>query len=126
MESPTFDIIFAGGEFACDCRGLQTHAHSTLGGTAACVVAGRLAALDPSLKILIIEGGHHSRDVPFHVHPCRYVEHLAPSTTTLSAYAGKPSTHLDGRSVVITCGRSVGGGSAVNCGSNCKQLAAHA
>ncbi|KAG8212842.1 GMC oxidoreductase-domain-containing protein [Butyriboletus roseoflavus] len=83
-------------------------------GTTACVIAGRLAATEPSLKILIVESGQHSRDVPIHVHPCRCVEHLAPYATTLSSHVGKPSTHLDGRTPVIQSGRAVGGGSAVN------------
>ncbi|KAG8212846.1 hypothetical protein J3R82DRAFT_11163 [Butyriboletus roseoflavus] len=95
-----FDVIFAGGEF--------------IGGTTACVVAGRLAAADPSLKILIVESGQHSRDLPIHVHPCRYIENIALKTTTISFHVGKPSTHLDGRVPVFQSGRAVGGGSAVN------------
>ena len=85
------------------------------GGTAACVIAGRLTATDPSLKLLIIESGQHSRDVPRHVQPCRYVENIAPDSTTVSVHIGKPSAHLNGRRPVVQCGRSVGGGSAVNC-----------
>ena len=90
-------------------------AHPTPGGTTACVVAGRLTATDPSLRILIIESGQHSRDVPSHVQPCRYVEHLAPNSTTLSSHVGKPSTHLNGRGPILVSGRGVGGGSTVNC-----------
>ena len=90
-------------------------AHPTPGGTTACVVAGRLTATDPSLRILIIESGQHSRDVPSHVQPCRYVQHLAPDSTTLSPYIAKPSTHLNGRGIAVACGRGVGGGSTVNC-----------
>ncbi|KAI9571645.1 GMC oxidoreductase-domain-containing protein [Boletus coccyginus] len=94
--SSEFDIIFAGG------------------GTTACVTAGRLAAADPSLKILIAESGQHSRDLPCHVQPCRCVENLAPNSTTVSFHVAKPSPHLNGRAVVVPCGRSVGGGSTVN------------
>ncbi|KAG9316082.1 hypothetical protein JVU11DRAFT_3753 [Chiua virens] len=94
--SSTFDIIFAGG------------------GTTACVVAGRLIAADPNLRILIIESGQHSRDVPIHTQPCRFVEHFKPNTTTLSFHAGKASADLNGRTPFIGCGKSVGGGSAVN------------
>ncbi|KAG1904334.1 uncharacterized protein F5891DRAFT_1184545 [Suillus fuscotomentosus] len=43
-----FDIVFAGG------------------GTTACVVAGRLAAYDPSLRILILEAGQHTLNKPIH------------------------------------------------------------
>ncbi|KAH0833408.1 hypothetical protein J3R83DRAFT_12521 [Lanmaoa asiatica] len=94
--SPGFDIIFAGG------------------GTTACVIAGRLAAADPSLKILVVESDQHSRNLPIHVQPCRFVEHQAPRTTILSTHVGKPSTHLNGRTAAVRCGRCVGGGSAVN------------
>lgn len=114
-----FDIIFAGGEDVCALvyviffsLGIQ---RSTPGGTTACVVAGRLAAADPSLKILIVESGQHTRDVPLHVQPCRFLENLAPNSTTVSFHVAKPSSHLNGRAAVVPCGRSVGGGSAINC-----------
>lgn len=85
------------------------------GGTTACVIAGRLASADPSLRILILESGQHSRDVPRHVQPARYAENLAPDSTTVSRYIAKPSAHLNGRAAIVSCGRAVGGGSTVNC-----------
>ncbi|KAF9219456.1 alcohol oxidase [Gyrodon lividus] len=91
-----FDIIFAGG------------------GTTACVIAGRLTAADPSLKILIVESGQHSRDLPIHVQPCQFVANLAPTSTTVSFQVGRPSEYLNGRAPILQCGRSVGGGSTVN------------
>ncbi|KAF9219422.1 alcohol oxidase [Gyrodon lividus] len=91
-----FDIIFAGG------------------GTTACVIAGRLAAADPSLKILVVESGQHSRDLPIHVQPSQFVANLAPTSTTMSCLVGRPSQHLNERSPLSMCGRSVGGGSTVN------------
>ncbi|KAJ3781423.1 hypothetical protein GGU10DRAFT_336372 [Lentinula aff. detonsa] len=54
----TYDIVFAGG------------------GTTACIIAGRLAQADPSLKILIIEAGSHSFDLHHHVQPARYLNSL--------------------------------------------------
>ncbi|KIJ11507.1 alcohol oxidase, partial [Paxillus involutus ATCC 200175] len=84
------------------------------GGTTACVVAGRLAAADPSLKILVVESGQHSRDLPIHVQPCQFIANLAPDSTTVSFHVGKPSEHLNGRAPIMQCGRSVGGGSTVN------------
>lgn len=39
------------------------------GGITACVVAGRLAARDPSLRILILEGGQHALEEAAHVQP---------------------------------------------------------
>jgi len=58
------DVIFAGG------------------GTAACVAAGRLARADPSLKILLIEGGPDNFQDPTVVHPAAFLNHLAPESKT--------------------------------------------
>ncbi|KAJ3968016.1 alcohol oxidase-like protein [Lentinula raphanica] len=91
-----FDIIFGGG------------------GTAACVAAGRLAAANPTLRILLIEAGEHTKNEDAHVQPGRYFGHLSPASTTLKFHVGKPSPSLAGRSLVIPTGRCVGGGSSVN------------
>ncbi|KIK39679.1 GMC oxidoreductase [Suillus luteus UH-Slu-Lm8-n1] len=91
-----FDIVFAGG------------------GTAACVVAGRLAAYDPSLKILILEAGQHSLNKPIHVQPYQYPFNQAPTSTTVTFNIGNPSPSLNGRAPIVPCGRCVGGGSCVN------------
>ncbi|KAK1222865.1 hypothetical protein PQX77_014287 [Marasmius sp. AFHP31] len=92
----TFDLIFAGG------------------GTTACVVAGRLAAADPSLRILLLEAGMHVRDNPTHVQPARYYSNLVAPGKTLSFHVAKPSPALNGRSPIVPTGRCVGGGSSVN------------
>ncbi|KAG9316088.1 GMC oxidoreductase-domain-containing protein [Chiua virens] len=94
--SSEYDVIFAGG------------------GTAACVTAGRLIATNPSLRILVVESGNHSRDVPSHVQPCRFIEHVADGSTTVTRHKSNRSKFLGGRSVVVFSGHSVGGGSAVN------------
>ncbi|KAJ4467035.1 GMC oxidoreductase-domain-containing protein [Lentinula aciculospora] len=91
-----FDIVFGGG------------------GTAACVAAGRLAAANPTLRILILEAGEHTKDEESHVQPGRYFGHLSPTSTTLDFHVGKPSKSLAGRSLVIPSGRCIGGGSSVN------------
>ncbi|PFH48754.1 GMC oxidoreductase [Amanita thiersii Skay4041] len=97
MSSDTvYDIIFAGG------------------GAAACVTAGRLAAADPSLKILIIEAGPHIRDVPDHVQPALYFRNLARAADTFSLHLSQPSQSLGGRGVVVPSGRCLGGGSGIN------------
>ncbi|KAJ8585898.1 glucose-methanol-choline oxidoreductase [Rhizopogon salebrosus TDB-379] len=93
---PEFDIIFAGG------------------GTTACVVAGRLAACDPSLKILILEAGPHTLNKAAHVQPYLYSSHLSPKSTTFTFNLGNPSPRLNGRAPIVSCGRCVGGGSSVN------------
>ncbi|KAG2344723.1 alcohol oxidase [Suillus weaverae] len=94
--SSEFDIIFAGG------------------GSTACVVAGRLAACDPSLRILILEGGQHSLNKAAHVQPYQYFTHQAPTSTTMTFNIGNPSPHLNGRAPIVHCAHCVGGGSSVN------------
>ncbi|EIN08874.1 alcohol oxidase [Punctularia strigosozonata HHB-11173 SS5] len=84
------------------------------GGTAAGVIAGRLAAADSNLRILVLEAGPHTRDQLIHTQPARYLAHLAPTSTTVRFYVGKPSEHLGGRQVVVPCGACLGGGSSVN------------
>ncbi|KAG2113891.1 GMC oxidoreductase-domain-containing protein [Suillus discolor] len=91
-----FDIVFAGG------------------GTTACVVAGRLAAYDPSLRILILEAGQHSLNKSIHVQPSQAYLNQAPTSTTVTFNIGNPSSRLNGRAPIVPSGRCIGGGSCVN------------
>ncbi|KAG2090360.1 GMC oxidoreductase-domain-containing protein [Suillus discolor] len=91
-----FDIVFAGG------------------GTTACVVAGRLAAYDPSLRILILEAGQHTLNKPIHVQPYQYPFNQATTSTTVTFNIGNPSPRLNGRAPIVPSGRCVGGCSCVN------------
>ncbi|KAG2132294.1 GMC oxidoreductase-domain-containing protein [Suillus bovinus] len=91
-----FDIVFAGG------------------GTTACVIAGRLAVYDPSLRILILEAGQHSLNKPIHVQPFQSPFNQAPTSTTVTFNIGNPSPRLNGRVPIVPSGRCVGGGSCVN------------
>jgi alcohol oxidase len=103
-----------------------------LGGTTACVTAGRLAEADPSLKILvrkvwpisislipnslqIVEAGPHTRDEPNHIQPGRYYGCLLRPTETFTFHVAKPSPALRDRALVVPTGRALGGGSSVNC-----------
>ncbi|KXN86051.1 Alcohol oxidase [Leucoagaricus sp. SymC.cos] len=95
-ERSNYDIIFAGG------------------GATACIVAARLAQADPTLKILVLEAGPHTKDVLKHVQPARYFPTLAKGGETFTAHVPKPSDKISGRSVHTVTGRCVGGGSAVN------------
>ncbi|KAF9245021.1 GMC oxidoreductase-domain-containing protein [Melanogaster broomeanus] len=94
--STEYDIIFAGG------------------GTTACVVAGRLASADPSLRILVLEAGPHTKDDPNYVQPSRCLLTVEPGSPAMSFYVAEPSSNLGGRQLVVNSGRCVGGGSAVN------------
>ena len=86
-----------------------------LGGATGCVVAGRLAAADPSLTILLIEAGPTTKDDTLHTQPARYLYHLRPETSTAKFHVGRESEALGGRAPVTPCGQCVGGGSSVNC-----------
>ncbi|KAI0324556.1 alcohol oxidase-like protein [Cubamyces sp. BRFM 1775] len=96
MSQATFDVVVAGG------------------GTAGCVLAGRLAAADPTLTILVIESGPTTRDDPMHIQPAWYIQHLRPDSKTVKFHSGKESAALGGRSPIVPCGQCLGGGSSVN------------
>ncbi|KIL67122.1 GMC oxidoreductase [Amanita muscaria Koide BX008] len=92
-----YDIIFAGG------------------GAAACITAGRLAAADPSLKILIVEDGPETRYKPGHIQPAQYFRNLTnPKSESLLFHVGRPSKALGGRVPIVQTGRCLGGGSSIN------------
>ncbi|KDQ20446.1 hypothetical protein BOTBODRAFT_626187 [Botryobasidium botryosum FD-172 SS1] len=91
-----YDIIFVGG------------------GAAGGFAAGRLAAADPSLKILIVEAGLHTRDDLAHVQPVQFLSHLRPDSTTVRFIVAKESEAVGGRALIFPCGQCVGGGSSVN------------
>jgi alcohol oxidase len=81
-----------------------------LGGTSACVIAGRLAAADPSLKILLLESGPHIKGKMEHIQAGQYITHLMPTSKTMQFYESTPSPNTAGRSVVVPSGMCVGGG----------------
>ncbi|TEA18757.1 Alcohol oxidase [Colletotrichum sidae] len=84
------------------------------GGTAACVLASRLASTAPDLSILVIEGGTNNRNVPNVVHPAFFLDHLAPDSKTAIFYQGRKSEQLAGRSPIVPAGGILGGGSSIN------------
>ncbi|KAI8986144.1 alcohol oxidase-like protein [Trametes punicea] len=98
MTQSIFDIIIAGG------------------GAAGCVVAGRLAAADPTLSILVVESGPGTRDDPVHTQPARFLYNFRPDSATVKFHVGKESPALGGRAPVIPSGQCLGGGSSVNFG----------
>ncbi|KAF9777241.1 hypothetical protein IL306_004489 [Fusarium sp. DS 682] len=84
------------------------------GGTAACVVAGRLAEADPNLSILLIEGGQDNRGNPSIENPVFFLDHLLPTSTTTLFYQANKSDRLAGRESIVPCGGTLGGGSSIN------------
>ncbi|KAI9447383.1 alcohol oxidase-like protein [Lactarius indigo] len=101
MSTPTvvneeYDIVIAGG------------------GTAACVVAGRLAAADANLRILLLEAGPTTYNDPAHTQPLNFLSHLAPGSHTSRAYVTQPSAALGGRTTIVPAGQCLGGGGSIN------------
>ncbi|KZT23454.1 GMC oxidoreductase [Neolentinus lepideus HHB14362 ss-1] len=84
------------------------------GGTAGCLIASRLSTASPSLRILVLEAGPHTRNDLFHTQPARFLYHLRPDSTTVKFYVAKESEELLGRQLVVPCGQCLGGGSSVN------------
>lgn len=91
-----YDIIFAGG------------------GTAACVAAGRLAAADPDLSILLVERGINNLNDPTVTTPLLYVSALAPGSRYHVYYQAESEPALNNRPRVLSTGGVLGGGSSVN------------
>jgi alcohol oxidase len=84
------------------------------GGTAACVVASRLAAADTNLSVLLLEAGPTTYDNPAHTVPLNFLSNLAPGSRTMRAHVSHPSAALGGRSAIVQCGQCLGGGGSVN------------
>ncbi|KAK3328178.1 alcohol oxidase-like protein [Cercophora scortea] len=84
------------------------------GGTASCIVAGRLAAADPSLTILVIEGGANNYNVPTIVNPVFYLSNIVPGSKTAIFYQGNKSAALADREPIVPSGGTLGGGSSIN------------
>lgn len=78
------------------------------------MVAGRLAAADPSLSILLVEGGADNHDVENIVNPVLFLEHLLPDSKTAIFYKGNKSEALAGREPIVPSGGTLGGGSSIN------------
>ncbi|KXJ90310.1 GMC oxidoreductase-domain-containing protein [Microdochium bolleyi] len=91
-----FDVIIAGG------------------GSAGCVVAGRVAAADPSLSVLLIESGRNNYMNPAVMIPAMYASHLLPNSESTIFYSTNKSKHLAGREVIVPAGNILGGGSSTN------------
>ncbi|KAF8262162.1 alcohol oxidase [Lactarius quietus] len=101
MSTPTvineeYDVVIAGG------------------GSAACVVASRLAAADENLRVLLLEAGPSTYNDPAHTVPLNFMKNLTPDSRTLRWHVAQPNAALGGRRVTERCGQCLGGGSSVN------------
>lgn len=113
------DIIVAGGEFIIPkwlihCINLPNPWPTHLGGSTGCVIAGRLANLDPNLTVLLIEGGENNLNNPWVFRPGIYPRNMKLDSRTASFYHSRPSEHLGGRQAIVPCAHVLGGGSSIN------------
>ena len=115
-----YDIVIAGGEpSSTSCSfyllSFRLPCPTVTGGTAACVVAGRLAAADVNLRILLLEAGPTTYNDPAHTEPLQFINHLAPGSRAVRTHVSEPSAALGGRTPTVPCGQCFGGGGSVNC-----------
>jgi alcohol oxidase len=85
-----------------------------IGGTAACVVASRLAAVDVNLRILLLEAGPTTYNNLAHTVPLNFLSHLAPNSRTARTHVSQPRAALGGRTTAVQCGQCFGGGGSIN------------
>lgn len=84
------------------------------GGSCGCVVAGRLANLDHSLSVLLVEAGENNLNNPWVYRPGIYPRNMKLDSKTASFYESRPSEWLGGRKAVVPCAHILGGGSSIN------------
>ncbi|KAK2781572.1 Alternative oxidase, mitochondrial precursor [Onygenales sp. PD_12] len=84
------------------------------GGSSGCVPAGRLANLDHSLQVLLIEAGEDNLNNPWVYRPGIYPRNMKLDSKTASFYYSRPSEWLDGRRAIVPCAHILGGGSSIN------------
>lgn len=93
---------------------MLTECHSITGGTAGCVIASRLSDADPTLSILLVEGGRDNYLVPFVTHPLLWQGSYNPADPWNLNYKANKEDQLLGRQSSVDAGGSLGGGSSLN------------
>ncbi|CAE6384133.1 unnamed protein product [Rhizoctonia solani] len=81
------------------------------GGTSACVAAGRLAAANPELHVLLVEQGPNNFQDPTVLTPALFMDHLAPDSKHAIFWKGNKSEAAKGREAIVPTGGILGGGS---------------
>ncbi|KAK0635975.1 GMC oxidoreductase [Bombardia bombarda] len=84
------------------------------GGTAGCIVAGRLAAADPDLSILLIEWGADNYNNPIVANPVFFSSNFVPENKTAIFYQSTRQPQLANRDPIVHSGGTLGGGSSIN------------
>ncbi|KAK6082997.1 alcohol dehydrogenase (GMC oxidoreductase) [Seiridium cupressi] len=84
------------------------------GGTAGCIVAARLSEADPSLSVLVIEGGENNDNVMSITRPVLFLGALMPTNSATQFYTGNEEPQLGNRRLTVPTGGVLGGGSSIN------------
>ncbi|KAI1207668.1 GMC oxidoreductase [Annulohypoxylon truncatum] len=84
------------------------------GGTAGCIIAGRLAEADPELSILVVEGGPDNYNNPMITTPGFYYSHLQPNSDNTIFYKAAKSKYTGNAERIVPQGGTLGGGSSIN------------
>jgi choline dehydrogenase len=79
-------------------------------GSAGCVLANRLSE-DPSVKVLLLEAGGSDRSMKIKI-PAAFPQQF--HTKLDWDFATEPEPHVDGRSLFVPRGKSIGGSSSMN------------
>ncbi|OTB08125.1 putative alcohol oxidase [Hypoxylon sp. CI-4A] len=82
------------------------------GGTAGCVLAGRLA--EAGVSVLVVEGGPNNYDEPIIVQPLMFITHYLPLNRFTTFYQSNQEKQLGDRQLIQRVGGVLGGGSSVN------------
>lgn len=88
--------------------------NSLTGGTAACVIAGRLQRADPSLSVLMIEEGRNNYQDPTVLTPGLFLSHMTPDSTSAVFIPARESEQIGGRQIIVPRAAILGGGSSIN------------
>lgn len=74
----------------------------------------RLANLDHSLKVLLIEAGENNLNNPWVYRPGIYPRNMKLDSKTATFYESRPSKWLGGRGAIVPAAHVLGGGSSIN------------
>lgn len=113
-DTEEVDIIIVGGKF---CKSILPNISDEpllKGGTAGCIVAGRLAEADPGLSILVVEGGPDNYDKYRVLTPGLYLTNLLPESETTIFHKSVGSKYIADRERIVPSGGTLGGGSSIN------------